>query len=378
MLAGGRSAGHFGHPSPRASPRQPAARRGEFRQTADMKAILKTEGTAGLRLAEVPEPDIGPTDVLIRVKRAGICGTDLHIYRWDRWSQKRITPPRILGHEFMGEVVEIGELVDNVVVGERVSAESHVVCGHCELCRTGNAHVCRNTSIIGVDRDGAFAELVAVPAGNLVPLPDTISDDQAAVFDPLGNAFHTVLHNDVTGRKVVIIGCGPIGLFAVGIARAAGAAMVIAIEPRAQRVEIARQMGAHFVFRPGEDAVEEAVLDATEGYGAEIVCEMSGSPDGIRTAFRVARNGGHVQLLGLPRDEVSVDLARDVIFKGLHVYGVVGRRLYETWHQMRDFLGAGLLDIEPVITHRMPMEDFEEAFRAMESGEAAKVILAVA
>ncbi len=326
----------------------------------------------------MPEPDIGPTDVLVRVKRAGICGTDLHIYRWDGWSQKRITPPRILGHEFMGEVLEIGELVDNVVVGQRVSAESHVVCGHCELCRTGNAHVCRSTSIIGVDRDGAFAELVAVPAGNLVPLPDAISDDQAAVFDPLGNAFHTVLHDDVTGRKVVIIGCGPIGLFAVGIARAAGAATVIAIEPRAQRVEIARRMGAHLVFRPGEDAIEEAVLDATEGYGAEIVCEMSGRPDGIRTAFRVARNGGHVQLLGLPRDEVSLDLARDVIFKGLHVYGVVGRRLYETWHQMRDFLGAGLLDIEPVITHRMPMEDFEEAIRAMESGEAAKVVLAVA
>jgi threonine 3-dehydrogenase len=229
-----------------------------------------------------------------------------------------------------------------------------------------------------VDRDGAFAELVAVPAGNLVPLPDAVSDDQAAVFDPLGNAFHTVLHNDVTGRKVVIIGCGPIGLFAVGIARAAGAAKVIAIEPREQRVEIARRMGAHLVFRPGEDAVEEAVLDATEGYGAEIVCEMSGRPDGIRTALRVARNGGHVQLLGLPRDEVSVDLAHDVIFKGLHVYGVVGRRLYETWHQMRDFLGAGLLDIEPVITHRMPMEDFEEAIQAMESGEAAKVVLAVA
>ena len=178
----------------------------------------------------MPEPDIGPTDVLIRVKRAGICGTDLHIYRWDSWSQRRITPPRILGHEFMGEVVQIGELVDNVVAGDRVSAESHVVCGHCELCRTGNAHVCRNTSIIGVDRDGAFAELVAVPAGNLVPLPDAVSDDQAAIFDPWGNAFHTVLHNDVTGRKVVIIGCGPIGLFAVGIARAAGAMPMISAE----------------------------------------------------------------------------------------------------------------------------------------------------
>ena len=343
-----------------------------------MRAILKRRAEPGLVLEDVPRPEITADQVLVRVRMAGICGTDVHIHRWNDWAQGRIRPPRILGHEFVGEVVEIGKRVSGVTAGSLVTAEGHFSCGKCTLCRTGNAHVCPNTSIIGVDRDGAFAELVAVPAGNLVPLPDAISDDQASVLDPLGNAFHTVLHDDVAGRKVVILGCGPIGLFAVGIARAAGAARVIAIEPRAQRVEIARRMGAHLVFRPGEDAVEEAVLDATEGYGAEIVCEMSGSPDGIRTAFRVARNGGHVQLLGLPRDEVSVDLARDAIFKGLHVYGVVGRRLYETWHQMREFLGAGLLDIEPVITHRMPMEDFEEAIRVMESGEAAKVILSVA
>jgi threonine 3-dehydrogenase len=343
-----------------------------------MKAIIKPDRAPGLVLADVPEPEIGPTDVLIRVHRAGICGTDLHIHDWDWWSQKRIQPPLVLGHEFMGMVEEVGDLVDNVGVGDRVSAESHVVCGHCSLCRTGNGHVCRNTSIIGVDRDGAFAELVSVPATNLIPLPDSIVDDHAAVFDPLGNAFHTVLRNDVTARNVVIIGCGPIGLFAVGIARAAAAAKVIAIEPRPQRLELAKAMGAHLVLQPGTDSVEMEVLAATEGYGAEVVCEMSGHPDGIRTAFRVARNGGNVQLLGLPKDEVSIDLARDVIFKGLQVYGVVGRRLFETWHQMRDFLDAGLLDIEPVITHRVSLEDFQDALEAMADGSAAKVVLTVA
>ena len=342
-----------------------------------MKAIIKPDRAPGLRLAEVPEPEFGPTDVLIRVRRAGICGTDLHIHHWDRWSQKRIRPPLVLGHEFMGVVEEVGDLVDNVRPGDRVSAESHVVCGHCGLCRTGNGHVCRNTSIIGVDRDGAFAELVRVPAKNLIPLPDSIADDHAAVFDPLGNAFHTVLHSDVTARNVVIIGCGPIGLFAVGIARAAAAAKVIAIEPVPRRLELAQAMGAHLVIEAGEE-IEEEVLAATGGYGAEVVCEMSGHPDGIRTAFRVARNGGNVRLLGLPKDEVSIDLARDVIFKGLHVYGVIGRRLFETWHQMRDFLGAGLLDIDPVITHRVPLEDFEDALEAMEDGSAAKVVLTVA
>jgi threonine 3-dehydrogenase len=342
-----------------------------------MKAIIKPDRAPGLQLADVAEPEIGPTDVLIRVLRAGICGTDLHIHRWERWSQKRILPPLVLGHEFMGVVEEIGDLVDNVGIGDRVSAESHVVCGHCGLCRTGNGHVCRNTSIIGVDRNGAFAELVSVPAKNLIPLPDSSADDHAAVFDPLGNAFHTVLRNDVTARNVVIIGCGPIGLFAVGIARAAAAAKVIAIEPLPQRLELAKAMGAHLLLQPGDGVIEE-VLEATEGYGAEVVCEMSGHPDGIRTAMRVARNGGNVQLLGLPKDEVSLDLAHDVIFKGLQVYGVVGRRLFETWHQMRDFLDAGLLDIEPVITHRVPLEDFEDALDAMEDGTAAKVVLTVA
>jgi threonine 3-dehydrogenase len=342
-----------------------------------MKAIVKTAPEPGLELRDVESPPLPQDAVRIRVRKAGICGTDLHIYQWDHWSQGRIHPPRVLGHEFMGEVVELGSLVGNVRVGDRVSAESHVVCGHCELCRTGNGHVCRDTSIIGVDRDGAFAEEVVMPATNLIPIPDSISDDHAAIFDPLGNAFHTVLHEDVAGKAVAVVGCGPIGLFAVGVARAAGAARVIAIEPTADRLEIARRMGADDLIDPSATDAVEAVRELTGGYGADVVCEMSGSPAGLRAGLELCRNAGSVRLLGLPKDDVELDLAGDVIFKGLRIYGVVGRRMYRTWIQMRNFLAAGLLDIEPVITHRLPMERFEEGIRAMERGEAAKVVLEI-
>ncbi|HKK27168.1 MAG TPA: L-threonine 3-dehydrogenase [Gemmatimonadota bacterium] len=342
-----------------------------------MKAIVKPGPEPGLEIQDVQRPELAQDTVRIRVRRAGICGTDLHIYSWDHWSRNRIRPPLVLGHEFMGEVVERGSLVDNVEVGDRVSAEGHIVCGHCEHCRTGNGHVCRDTSIIGVDRDGAFAEEIVMPATNLIPIPDSIADEHAAVFDPLGNAFHTVLHDDVAGKTVAIVGCGPIGLFAVGVARAAGAARVVAIEPAAHRLDIAEAMGADDLVDPTATDPVEAVLDATRGYGADVVCEMSGHPDGIRSAFRMCRNAGSVRLLGLPRDEVAIDLASDVIFKGLDVYGVVGRRMYRTWIQMRNFLAAGLLDIDPVLTHRLPMERFEEGIRAMESGEAAKVVLEI-
>ncbi len=342
-----------------------------------MKAILKREPGPGLELAEVERPTVRSDEVLVRVRRAGICGTDLHIHEWDAWSRERIEPPLVLGHEFMGEVAETGHRVETVEPGQRVAAEGHIVCGHCELCRTGNAHVCRNTRIIGIDRPGAFAEYVALPASNLVPIPDAISDDHAALFDPLGNAFHTVLHTDVSGKAVAVIGCGPIGLFAVGIAAAAGAERVIAVEPHPDRLEIARRMGADLVLDPGSEDVEAAVLEATRGYGADVVCEMSGHPDGVRQAFRICRNAGYVQLLGLPRGAVEVDLAGDVIFKGLHVYGVIGRKMYDTWIRMRNFLAAGLVDIEPVITHRLPMDRFEEGIEAMRRGEAAKVLLSI-
>ena len=342
-----------------------------------MKAIRKSRAEPGLALCEVPVPEIRSGDVLVKVRRAGICGTDLHIEQWDRWSRQRVNPPVTLGHEFMGEVVEAGRLVENIRVGDRVSAEGHLVCGHCEFCGTGQSHVCRDTQIIGIDRDGAFAEYVTLPAANIIHIPDAIEDDVAAVFDPLGNAFHTVLHTDVAGKVVAVIGCGPIGLFAVGIARMAGASRVIAVEPHEGRRELAARMGAHDGLDPLETDTEARIDELTHGYGAHVVCEMSGHPEGVRSAFRICRNGGHVRLLGLPKDRVAINLARDVIFKGLHVYGVVGRLMYRTWIEMRDFLASGRLDINPVITHRLPLESFEEGFEAMRAGEAAKVVLAL-
>ena len=342
-----------------------------------MKAIVKTEPAPGLEVREIPDPRPGEDEVLIRVRRAGICGTDLHIHEWDRWSRKRIDPPLVLGHEFMGEVAEVGSLVTSVAPGDRVSAEGHLVCGHCDHCRAGDAHVCRETEILGIDRDGAFAEYVVVPATNLIAIPDAIEDDHAAVFDPLGNAFHTVLHTPVSGRVVAVVGCGPIGLFGVGIARAAGAREVIAVEPAPNRRRIAEEMGADHLLDPSADDPVEATRALTGGYGADVVCEMSGHPEGIRNAFRMCRNAGEVRLLGLPDRDVELDLAGDVIFKGLSVYGVIGRRMYGTWLRMRDFLANGMLDVEPVITHRLALEDFAGGIEAMESGEAAKVVLEV-
>ncbi len=339
-----------------------------------MRALAKERPGPGLALVDRPEPQISADEVLLRVKRAGVCGTDLHIYRWDQWARSRIRPPVILGHEFVGEVVDVGSSVQRVRAGHIVSAESHITCGVCEHCRASEAHVCHETTIIGVDRDGAFADFVVVPAANVVPVPDGIPLDCAAVFDPLGNAFHTVLSAEIPGRTVAVIGCGPIGLFAVGIARAAGAAHVIAIEVLEHRLEMARQMGADLRLNPRRDDVESGVLEATRGYGADVVCEMSGHPDAVRLALRICRNAGRIQLLGLPRGEVAMNLADDLIFKGLTVYGVIGRRMYQTWMQMRDFLASGLLDISPVITHRLKLEEFEDGLSAIESGQAGKVI----
>lgn len=340
-----------------------------------MRAIVKPEPARGLVLRDVPVPGFAPDEVRIRVRRAGICGTDLHIHHWDRWAQSRIRPPLVLGHEFVGEVAQVGDLVRGVRPGDVVSAEGHIVCGVCEYCRTGNAHVCRETRILGVDRDGAFAEYVTLPATNVVPVPPEIPLDHAAIFDPLGNAFHTVLTADVAGKTVAVVGCGPIGLFAVAIARAAGAEKVIAVEPMQRRLAMAKQLGAHALLDPATDDVTAAVRDETGGYGADVVCEMSGHPDGVRTAFRIVRNAGRVQLLGLPRDPVPLDLAKDLIFKGVTVYGVIGRRMYDTWFEMRNFLRARLVDISPVLTHHLPLERFQEGIDAMEEGVAGKVIL---
>jgi threonine 3-dehydrogenase len=341
-----------------------------------MRAIIKPDAAPGLEVRDVPEPTCGPHDVLIRVHHAGVCGTDLHIAEWDAWAQGRMRPPVVVGHEFAGEIVEIGaDVAETFTVGQLVTAEGHIVCGHCRQCRTGNAHICQRTQIIGVDRDGAFTDLIAMPSINVMPLGE-IPTRVGAIMDPLGNAFHTVLTGaDLAGASVLVVGCGPIGCFAVGIAVAAGASRVIATDVNPTRLGLARTMGAHVVLDPRTDDVVARVRDETAGEGADLVCEMSGHPAGIRQAFQAARLGGRVNLLGLPDGEVPIRLSEDVIFKGLTTYGVIGRRMYETWHQMQTFLASGLLDPTPVITHAFGLEEIDAALDAIRSGEAGKVIL---
>lgn len=344
----------------------------------EMRAIRKSRPEPGLEVCQLPEPKAGSRDVLIRVRYAGVCGTDLHIADWDQWAQGRIRPPVVLGHEFAGEIVEVGsDVAAEFKVGDLVTAEGHIVCGHCRQCRMGEAHICQNTKIIGVDRDGAFADLVSVPAANVVAL-NGIPATTGAIMDPLGNAFHAVLAgNSVSGASVLVLGCGPIGCFAVGVAKAAGAALIVASDINPRRLELARIMGAHYTLDARSEDVPRRVAELTRGEGADLVLEMSGSAAAVKQAFSAVRLGGRVHLLGLPKGEVALELSSDLIFKGVTVYGVIGRRMFETWHQMQSFLSSGLLDPTPVITHRFPLESIDDALHAIRSGEAGKVILEV-
>jgi len=343
-----------------------------------MRALVKTAAGPGMEVRDVPVPPCGPSDVLIRVRHAGVCGTDLHIWEWDAWASGRLRPPVVIGHEFAGEIVELGSEARSegmLAIGDQVTAEGHIVCGHCLPCRTGDAHVCHRTRIIGVDRDGAFAEFIAMPASNVMKL-DGIPTEIGAIMDPLGNAVHTVLETgQVPGSAVLVLGCGPIGCFAVGVARAAGASLVVASDYNPMRLELARRMGAHVTLNPGGDDVVARARELTGGEGVDLVCEMSGHPAGHQTAFSAARLGGRVNLLGTPSRTTEVNFARDVIFKGLTLYGVTGRRMYDTWQQMFRLLRAGQLDPRPVITHRCKLEQIAEAIQVIKDGQAGKVIL---
>ena len=341
-----------------------------------MRALVKAGPTAGFALRDVPVPSIREDEVLIRVRSAGVCGTDVHIHDWDAWAQGRCRPPFTVGHEFAGVVERVGGLVTSVQVGDRVTAEGHIVCGRCHLCRTGNAHVCPETKIIGVDRDGAFADYVAMPASNVWHLDPAVSFAVGGIHDPMGNAFHTALHGtQLPGATVLVTGCGPIGIFAVGIAKAAGASAIIASDVNPTRLALARRMGATAAVTPAEAA--DAVRAATHGLGVDVVLEMSGVPAAIHQAFALVRVGGRVQMLGIPAKPMEVDFATEVIFKGITVYGVVGRRMYDTWIEMTQFLRAGQFDPTPAITHTFPLERHAEAIAAIKSGEAGKVIFEV-
>jgi threonine 3-dehydrogenase len=343
--------------------------------TATMKALRKMRAGRGLSMESAPVPAIGTADVLVRVKTASICGTDLHIYGWDRWSQGRIKPPVTLGHEFCGVVERVGEEVTAVVAGDLVSAEMHVNCGHCHQCRLGEAHICQNLRIIGIDQDGAFAEFVKIPASNIWRLDPAIPEHYGAILDPLGNAVHTVLAGPIAGQTVLVTGCGPIGLMSIAVAKACGSSTVFATETNENRRAMAKKMGADIVLNPAAEDAVGRILAETNGTGVDALLEMSGNPTAIQQGFKALRAGGRASLLGIPTENVPLDLVNDVIFKGATVQGIYGRRMYGTWVQMTALLKAGRLNLEPLFGEREPLEKFENAFAKLQGGLAGKILL---
>ena len=342
-----------------------------------MQALVKANAAPGMEMRGVPVPTIGPTDVLVAVETASVCGTDLHIYHWDEWAQNRIKPPYTPGHEFCGTVAAVGELVQGLAVDDFVSAEMHIACGHCLQCRTGQAHVCQFVKILGVDGDGAFADYVKIPAANVWKLSPEIPREFGSLFDPFGNAVHTALSGPIASQTVAVTGCGPIGLFSIAIAKACGASRVFAIEPNAHRRELAKKMRADVLLNPSAEDVDAKVKSETDGNGVDVLLEMSGHPAAIRQGFSLLRNGGRASLLGLPARPFELDIANAIIFKGATVHGINGRKMYETWFQAEALMRDPRVDLSPVITHRLPLAKFDEAMKLLESGEASKILLNV-
>jgi threonine 3-dehydrogenase len=338
-----------------------------------MKALVKAKAERGIWMQDIPKPSVGHNDVLIRVNRSAICGTDIHIYQWDDWAQHTIPVPLAVGHEFSGTIVECGIEVRGFEPGDRVSAEGHITCGVCRNCRAGRRHLCMNTKGVGVNRPGAFAEYLAVPAFNVFKLPDAITDDMAAILDPLGNATHTALSFDLVGEDVLITGAGPIGIMAVAIARYAGARHVVITDINDYRLELARKMGASAALNVTRDSIDDTMQALGMEEGFDVGMEMSGNPTAFRDLLRTMHHGGKVALLGIPPEDTAIDW-NEVIFKGLFLKGIYGREMFETWYKMSSMLQSGL-NIEPVITHHFGIDDFAPAFELMESGQSGKVIL---
>jgi len=340
-----------------------------------MLAVVKPEAKSGAEIRQVPVPKYGPTDVLVKVKVASVCGTDLHIYDWDPWAQGRIKPPLVPGHEFCGNVAAVGDKVTSVKPGDFVSAEMHVACGKCFQCRTGDAHICQNVTIIGIDSDGAFAEYVVIPESNIWKIDPAISPEYASVLDPLGNAVHTVLSGEIAGNIIAVIGCGPIELFAIAVARACGASTVFALEVNEHRRKLAKTMKADVVLDPSKDDVKKIVLQHTNGTGVDVVAEMSGNGNAIRQGFDILRMGGRASLLGTPTKPIELNLADAIIFKGAVVHGIHGRRMYKTWYKMNELLKHGRLDLSPAITDKLAMKDFDKGMERLKTGEASKILV---
>ncbi|NLS44219.1 MAG: L-threonine 3-dehydrogenase [Firmicutes bacterium] len=340
-----------------------------------MRAVLKNEPAPGAKLVDVPIPTPGSGEVLVRVDAASICGTDYHIYVWNEWAQNRIKPPQIMGHELAGEIVELGPNVTNAKVGDYISAESHIVCGHCIQCMIGEKHVCQNTSILGVDRDGCFAEYLIIPEDNLWHNDPDIPLDIASIQEPLGNATNTVLAGETRGRTMAVFGCGPIGLMAIGVAKACGSSWIAAIDINDYKLDLAKKMKADLTINSNKISPVEAIMDYTHGSGVDIVLEMSGAPAVFNQMLKVVRAGGRISLLGLPEKALPVNFSDDVVMRGLTMHGITGRRLWHDWIVGRELLKSGLLDLSPVVTHHFDLGDYAEGMDLMTKGDCGKIVL---
>ncbi len=338
-----------------------------------MKSLVKAFAEPGIWMQDVPEPAIGHNDVLIRVHRSAICGTDMHIYNWDAWAQKAVPVPMTVGHEYSGEIVDMGVEVRGLSTGDRVSGEGHITCGHCRNCRAGRRHLCRNSQGVGVNRPGSFAQYLALPASNVFKLPSAIDDEVASILDPLGNATHTALAFNVVGEDVLITGAGPIGVMAVAIARHCGARHVVITDVNDYRLDLARRMGASRALNVTRDSLDAAMAELGMEEGFDVGFEMSGNPSALREMLRTMNHGGSISMLGIPPGETAIDW-NQVIFKGLVIKGIYGREMFETWYKMASMLQSGL-DVRGVITHRFGINDYREGFEIMGSGRSGKVIL---
>ena len=338
-----------------------------------MKALVKANAEKGIWMEDIPVPEIGINDVLIKIKKTSICGTDLHIYKWDNWAQNTIKVPMTIGHEYVGVVVEKGRGVKNVKIGDRVTGEGHIACGHCRNCRRGKLHVCENTIGVGVNRDGAFAEYLSLPASNVVHLDDRISDETASIMDPFGNATHTALSFPLIGEDVLITGAGLIGTMATGICRFAGARYVVVSDFSDYRLEIAKKMGATLTVNPSKGETIQGAMKELHMRGFDVGLEMSGAPSAFRDMIDNMYNGSKISLLGILPNTTTVDWNK-IIFKALTLKGIYGREMWETWYKMEQMLISGF-DLNPVITHRFGIDEFQQGFDIMESGQCGKVIL---
>ncbi|MBX9267656.1 L-threonine 3-dehydrogenase [Chromobacterium violaceum] len=338
-----------------------------------MKALAKLKAAPGLEMTDVPLPEVGHNDLLIKIVKTAICGTDIHIWNWDEWSQKTIPVPMHVGHEYVGVVAGMGSEVQGFKIGQRVSGEGHITCGYCRNCRAGRRHLCRNTTGVGVNREGAFAEYLVIPAFNAFPIPDDISDDLASIFDPFGNAVHTALSFNLVGEDVLITGAGPIGIMAVAIAKHVGARHVVITDVNDYRLELAKKMGATRAVNVAREDLKAVMQELHMSEGFDVGLEMSGNPQAFRQMLETMNHGGKVALLGIPPSNTAIDW-NQVIFKGLEIKGIYGREMFETWYKMVALIQSGL-DISPIITHRFKVDEFEQGFAAMLSGQSGKVIL---